>query len=182
MTRDVNTHVRRGHPITLGLMILFGIIELSLSAWLTSQFNRFHNERTLSERDRVRFTLFTSTWTVVWAALLLLLFAHSATGSMLTSVLAHLVLPAYLYDLQLIFPSLGFTWLLWTAAAAAITDMLGGGLNCRLEDAFAYCNHLNALEAFAWIEWLLCTFAIAVVIWRGISSARSGNGYRGSLV
>ncbi|KAJ7740076.1 hypothetical protein B0H16DRAFT_1324539 [Mycena metata] len=169
MTRDVNTHVRRGHPITLGLMILFAIIELSLSAWLTSKFNHFHNYRTLSERDRVRFTLFTSTWTVVWAALLLILFAHSATGSMLTSVLAHLVV-------------LGFTWLLWTAAAAAVTDMLGGGLNCKLEDAFAYCNQLNALEAFAWIEWLLCTFAIIVVLWRGISSARSGNGYRGSLV
>ncbi|KAJ7157424.1 hypothetical protein C8R46DRAFT_1114477 [Mycena filopes] len=169
MTTDANTHVRRGHPITLGLMILFGIIELSLSAWLTSQFNRFHNERTLSERDRVRFTLFASTWTIVWAALLLILFAHSATGSMLTSVLAHLVV-------------LGFTWLMWTAAAAAVTDMLGGGLNCQLQDAFVYCNHLNALEAFAWIEWILCTFAIVVVVWRGISSRRSGNGYRGSLV
>ncbi|KAJ7842193.1 hypothetical protein B0H14DRAFT_2724610 [Mycena olivaceomarginata] len=167
MTMD--THVRRGHPITFGLIILFAIIELSLSAWLTSQFNRFGNEQTLTERDRVHFTLFASTWTVVFSALFLILFAHSPNGSMLTSVLAHLVF-------------LSLTWIIWTAAAAAITDMLGGGLNCKLQDAFVYCNHLNALEAFAWIEWLLVTFAIIVVIIRGVTSSRRGDGYRGHLV
>lgn len=51
------------------------------------------------------------------------------------------------------FHSLGFTWIMWTAAAAAITEMLGGGLNCKLQDTFVYCNQLNALEAFAWVEW-----------------------------
>ncbi|KAF7319674.1 hypothetical protein MKEN_00748600 [Mycena kentingensis (nom. inval.)] len=162
-------HIRRGHPITLSLIILFGIIELSLAAWLTSQFNKLHNPESTTERDRVRFTLFVSTWTVVWSALLLVLFVHSATGSVLTSVLAHLVF-------------LGITWLLWTAAAAAVTEMLGGGLNCKTQDVFAYCNQLNALEAFAWIEWLLVTFAIIVVLIRGISAARRGDGYRGGLV
>lgn len=49
--------------------------------------------------------------------------------------------------------SLGLTWLLWTASAAAVTEMLGGGLNCKFQDFFVYCNQLNALEAFAWIEW-----------------------------
>ncbi|KAF7292254.1 hypothetical protein MKEN_01477200 [Mycena kentingensis (nom. inval.)] len=151
------------------LIILFGIIELSLAAWLTSQFNKLHNPESTTERDRVRFTLFVSTWTVVWSALLLVLFVHSATGSVLTSVLAHLVF-------------LGITWLLWTAAAAAVTEMLGGGLNCKTQDVFAYCDQLNALEAFAWIEWLLVTFAIVVVLIRGISAARRGDGYRGGLV
>ncbi|KAJ6541530.1 hypothetical protein B0H19DRAFT_316853 [Mycena capillaripes] len=166
---SMDTHVRRGHPITLGLIIFFGIIELSLSAWLTSQFNKHNDEVNLSERDRVRFTLFASTWTIVFSALFLILFAHSANGSILTSVLAHLVF-------------LGFTWIIWTAAAAAVTEMLGGGLNCKGQDFFAHCNQLNALEAFAWIEWILVTFAILVVIVRGISSSRRGNGYRGGLV
>ncbi|KAJ7052170.1 hypothetical protein C8F01DRAFT_1171182 [Mycena amicta] len=165
----IDHHVRRGHPITLGLIILVGIIELSLSAWLTSQFNKKHTESSLTERDRVRFTLFASIWTVVFSALFLILFAHSATGSILTSVLAHLVF-------------LSFTWLVWTAAAAAVTEMIGGGLNCKLQDTFAYCSQLNALEAFAWIEWILVTFAILVVIVRGISAARRGDGYRGGLV
>ncbi|KAJ7494365.1 hypothetical protein B0H11DRAFT_2156159 [Mycena galericulata] len=164
----MDTHVRRGHPITFGLIILFGIIELALSAWLTSKFNMLHNERTLTERDRVRFTLFTSTWTVIFSTLMLVLFWHSSDGSVLTSVLSHLIF-------------LGFSWLLWTASAAAVTEMLGGGLNCKTQDAYVYCNQLNALEGFAWVEWLLVTFAIIVVLIRGIAAARRGDGYRGSL-
>ncbi|KAF8215558.1 hypothetical protein K438DRAFT_1926148 [Mycena galopus ATCC 62051] len=170
MTTESGTHIRRGHPITFGLMILFAIIELCLSAWLTSMFNKFNNENSIDERDRVRFILFASTWTVVFSSLFLILFMHSPNGSMLTSVLAHLVY-------------LSLTWIIWTAAAAAITEILGGGLNCRIQDVFVYCNHLNALEAFAWLEWLLVTFAIIVVIIKGITSARrGGNGYRGHLV
>jgi hypothetical protein len=71
---------------------------------------------------------------------------------------------------------------MWTAAAASITEMLGGGLNCKAQDAYVYCNQLNALEGFAWLEWLLVTFAIVVVLIRGIVAARRGDGYRGGLV
>ncbi|KAJ7683138.1 hypothetical protein B0H17DRAFT_1074662 [Mycena rosella] len=166
---SMDTHVRRGHPITFGLIILFGIIELSLAAWLTSQFNKHPFDHTISERDRVHFTLFASTWTIVFSALFLVLFMHSANGSILTSVLAHLVF-------------LALTWIIWTAAAAAVTQMIGGGLNCRTQDVFVYCNQLNALEAFAWLEWILVTFAILVVIVRGIQATRRGDGYRGGLV
>ncbi|KAF7347137.1 MARVEL domain-containing protein [Mycena venus] len=162
------THMRRGHPITFGLLIFFGIIELSIAAWLTSQFNKFNNEQFVGERDRVRYTLFASIWTVVFSALFLILFAHSPNGSMLTSVLAHLVY-------------LTLTWIIWTAAAAAITDVLGGGLDCSL-GIYTYCHQLDALEAFAWVEWILVTFAIIVVIICAIVSARRGNGVRGHLV
>jgi uncharacterized membrane protein len=71
---------------------------------------------------------------------------------------------------------------MWTASAAAVTEMLGGGLNCKTQDAYIYCNQLNALEGFAWVEWLLVTFAIIIVLWRGIKAARRGDGYMGSLV
>ncbi|KAF8191642.1 hypothetical protein K438DRAFT_1675742 [Mycena galopus ATCC 62051] len=165
----MSTHVRRGHPITFGLIIFFGVVELALSAWLTSKFNMLHNQRSLSERDRVRFTLFTTTWTIFSSGLLLILFWHSSDGSILTSVLSHLII-------------LGFSWIMWTAVAASVTEMLGGGLNCKTQDAYVYCNQLNALEGFAWLEWLLVTFAIVVVLVRGILAARRGDGYRGSLV
>ncbi|KAJ7511685.1 hypothetical protein B0H11DRAFT_2268733 [Mycena galericulata] len=134
---------KRGDFIVFGLTIFYGIIELSLAAWLTC----------FTERDRVRFTLFTSTWTVVFSALFLILFAHSTSGSILTSVLSHLVF-------------LGLTFLLWTASAAAVSSSTAG-------------SQLNALEAFAWIKWILVTFAIVVVIVRGIGAARRGDGYRG---
>ncbi|KAJ7084857.1 hypothetical protein B0H15DRAFT_783392 [Mycena belliarum] len=165
----LDKHIRRGHPITFGLIILFGIFELALSAWLTSRFSMLHNERNSSERDRVHFALFTSTWTIFFSGLLLTLFWHSADGSMLTSVLSHLIF-------------LGFTWIMWTATAAAVTQMLGGGLNCERQDIFVYCNQLNALEAFAWVEWLLITFAVIFVLVRGIVAARRGDGIQGALV
>ncbi|KAF7297869.1 Aldehyde dehydrogenase [Mycena chlorophos] len=165
----MDKHVRRGHPITFGLIILFGLFELALSAWLTSMFNTHHNMRSLTERDRVRFALFTSSWTVLFSTLLLALFWHSSDGSILTSILTHIIV-------------LAFTWLMWAATAGAVTEMLGGGLNCKIQDSYIYCNQLNALEAFAWIEFLLVTFAIIVVLVRGIAAARRGDGYRGGLV
>ncbi|KAJ6600964.1 hypothetical protein DFH09DRAFT_900802, partial [Mycena vulgaris] len=94
----------------------------------------------LSERERVRFTLFVSTWTVTCSGLFLVLSMRSTTGSILTSLPSLHAQPG----LQLI----------WTAMASAITQMLGGGLNCKTEESesFVYCNQLNALEGFAWAE------------------------------
>jgi hypothetical protein len=48
--------------------------------------------------------------------------------------------------------SLLLTWIFWTGGAAALTAALGGGLDCN-NAPFAYCGQLNALEAFAWMEW-----------------------------
>ncbi|KAG9096696.1 hypothetical protein FS749_007948 [Ceratobasidium sp. UAMH 11750] len=166
----LDTHIRRGHPITFSLLIFFGIIEGAIATWLTTQFNRHHNYLSLSVRDRTRLITFTSWWTVLFCAILLALFMRSPTGSMTTSVLVHLVF-------------LGITWVLWVAGAASITAALGGGNNCsNTQEQIVYCNQLNALEGFAWVEWILCTFAIFVVIVCAIRSMRRGDGARGSLV
>lgn len=163
-----DTHIRRGHPVVFSLIVLFSVIELAISAWLVSRFNMHHNA-SKSEQDRVRFLLFTSIWTVVFGSFYMILFLHSASGSMATSVLSHGIF-------------LFITWVFWTAGAAAITSTLGGGLNCSTQDTFVYCGQLNALEGFAWIIWILVTFAIIIVILRGISAARRGDGIRGHLV
>ncbi|KAF5385107.1 hypothetical protein D9615_000958 [Tricholomella constricta] len=165
----VDDHIRRGHPILFGLLLVFSIIEMSISAWLTSRFNAHHNYRNTSERDRVRYALFASIWTIIGSSLFLILFIHSATGSIMTSVAAHLIF-------------LILTWIIWIAAAASISAMVGGGLNCPTQTIFVYCGQLNALQAFAWIIWILVTFMLIVVIFRGISAARRGDGYRGGLV
>jgi len=164
-----DTHVIRGHSITFGLIVFFSIIELAISAWLVSHFNKYQNYSSKSEEDRVRFLLFTSVWTAVFGALYLVLFLHSATGSILTSVMSHGVF-------------LFITWIFWTAGAAAITSTIGGGLNCSNPHGFVYCGQLNALEGFAWVIWILITFAIIIVFLRGISAARRGDGLRGHLI
>jgi hypothetical protein len=162
-------------------------MQLALSAWLTSKFNFLDNERSLSERYLIYFALFTSTWTVCFSGLMLILFCHSPDGSVLTSVLAHLILcvGCTLFNLFTYsrIRSLGFTWIMWIVNAAAVTNMLSGGLNCA-EDGryFAYCNQLNALEGFAWLEWFLVTLAIIVVLVPAITAARRGGGFRGGFV
>lgn len=138
MTFD--SHIQRGHPIITFLLALFGIVELAISAWLTARFNRFHDYTDLSERDRVRFTLFASTWTVSSAIFFGLMFTLYSRASAATSIIVHVV---WLF----------LTWVIWTAAAAAVTEMLGGGLNCNDVTGFNYCGQLNAMEAFAWILW-----------------------------
>ncbi|KAI0319940.1 hypothetical protein OF83DRAFT_1107489 [Amylostereum chailletii] len=167
---SIDAHVRRGHPITLGLLTFFGIIELAIAAWLTSRYNSHHNYPFVGIRDRTTFLLFTSAWTVVFSLLFVLLFMHSAsTGSPLTSVASHFVV--FL-----------LTWLFWTAGAASLTAGLGGGLNCSAHGQPAYCNQLNALEAFAWVEWVIVTVFLVIVLLLGIRSLRRGDGYRGQMV
>jgi len=166
----IDHHIRRGHPITFGLLVFFGIIELAISGWLTAKFEAHHNERNATERDRTHFVLFVSCWTVFFSLFYMVLFLHSAsTGSVLTSVASHAIF-------------LLLSWIGWVAAAAAVTQLIGGGLNCSKQDTFVYCNQLNAMEGFAWIEAILVTFALIFVLIRGISAARRGDGYRGQLV
>ncbi|KAH7920942.1 hypothetical protein BV22DRAFT_1132678 [Leucogyrophana mollusca] len=163
-----DTHMRRGHPIVFSLIIFFSIIELAISAWLTSRFNAHNNYFNLAERDRTRFLLFTSIWTVFFSGLYMFFFFFSPSGVM-SSVASHIFF-------------LLLTWIFWTAGAASITSALGGGLNCSTQAIFVYCGQLNALEGFAWVIWILVTFAILVVTIRGIQAARRGDGMRGPLI
>jgi len=162
-----NDHVKRGHPIVFGLIIFFSMIELAISAWLVSHFNKHRNYTDRSENDRTRFLLFASIWTLFFSVGYTVLF-WIAPSSVLASVASHGIV-------------LFFTWLFWTAGAAAITAELGGGLNCSTQNTFVYCGQLNALEGFAWVIWVLVTFAIIVVFIRGVTAARRGDGFRGPL-
>jgi len=167
----IDDHVRRGHPVIFGLLIVLAIVELAISGFLTSRYNSHHNYPSSGIRDRARYLLFCSIWTIVFSALYMLLFLHSAsTGSVMTSVASHL----------------GFlilTWIFWTAGAAAITAGLGGGHNCStIKYELPYCNQLNALEGFAWAEWIILTLALFASIGLAVRAMRRGDGYRGQLV
>ncbi|CCL98056.1 uncharacterized protein FIBRA_00050 [Fibroporia radiculosa] len=165
MPVNLDTHFRRGHPVVFTLLIIFSIIELAISGWLVARFNSHHNFMSISVRDRTRFLLFCSAWTILLSSLYAGFFWLSA--SVFTSVLSHLIF-------------LFVTWVLWLAGAASITAALGGGLDCG--NHFTYCGQLNALEAFAWIIWVLTFFAFFSVILRAVSASRRGDGMGGQLV
>jgi hypothetical protein len=164
---DFDTHVRTGHPIVFSLIIFCSIIELSLSAWLTSRFTAYHNYFSLAERDRTRFLLFTSTWTIVFSGLHMF-FSFYLPGSVLGSVASHIFF-------------LFLTWAFWTAGATSITFTLSEELN-RNAQSVSYPVQLNALQGFAWVTEALVTFALIAVVIRGILAARRGDGLREPLI
>jgi hypothetical protein len=111
--------------------------QLSISAWLTSRFTARHDYSFLGERDRTRFVLFASVWTLFFAALYMTVFQFSSRDRAFTSVLSYGIL--YVYRTMLSNMTLTerhrdrsflLTWIIWTAAASSVTVMLGGGLNC----------------------------------------------------
>ena len=151
------------------------LLQLSISAWLTARYHDHRNFLTTTERDRVHFLLFCSIWTTflspIFPVLLILEWAQFMAG-----IAAHVILYVISINLRpvipliVIFCSLFLSWVFWLSGAAAITESLGGGLNCKYVASacilyllalysrprslgFIYCSQLNALEAFAWIEW-----------------------------
>ncbi|EJD03794.1 uncharacterized protein FOMMEDRAFT_105969 [Fomitiporia mediterranea MF3/22] len=168
---NFDNHIRRGHPVLFGLIVFFSIIEGAIATWLIARFDQHHNYPSKAVRDRTGLLTFTSWWTVLFGAIYAGLFLWSASRTstnVLTSVGSHAIF-------------LVITWILWTAGAASITAALGGGHNCS-KTALVYCDQLNALEAFAWIVWVLVTIALFVVLVRGCLSARRGDGLKGQLV
>lgn len=160
-TMNSDTHMRMGHPIVSSLIIFCSIIVLSISAWLTSCFTVDDNYFSLAERDRTRFLLFTSAWTIVFSVLYMLFFFY-LPGSVLGSVGSHIVF-------------LFLTFIFWTSGATSITTVLGAELNSNTQRSIIYLDQLNALQGFAWVTEALVTFALVAMLIRGIIAARPGS-------
>jgi len=160
--------LRKGHPIAFGAIVVFAIIEMCIAAWITAKYNANHNFPNSGLRARVRYILLVSVWTIIFCSAYLGLFMYMA-ANMITSVASHFVF-------------LFLTWILWLAAAAALTQSLGGTLDCKIQSEFVYCGHLNALEGFAWLIWVVMTFMLLFVLVRGIMGARRGEGVAAPMV
>ncbi|KAG2126893.1 uncharacterized protein EDB93DRAFT_1096847 [Suillus bovinus] len=159
-TTNFDTHMRMGHPIVFSLIIFCSIIVLSISAWLTSCFTAYDNYFSIAERDRTRFLLFTSAWTIVFSSLYMLFF-FCLPGSVLGSVASHIFF-------------LFLTFVFWTAGATSITILLGEELNRNTQGHILYLDQLNALQGFSWVTEALVTFALVAVLICGIL----GSGHR----
>jgi len=166
-----DTIVQKGHKFAFGLLIIIGIIEIAITGFLTGRYNSRHDYPNKSIRDRIRFLLFASFWTVFLSLFYIVLFIRSASsGSVASSILSHAGF-------------LTLTWIFWTAGAAALTASLGGGHNCsNLPYELPYCNHLNAAMGFGWAEWVLVTFLLIAVLVIGGRATRRGNGWNSPLV
>jgi len=161
-----SSYLKPGYHFFFVLIVVIAIIELSISAWLTSRYNSHHNFLSTTERDRVRFLLFCSIWTTLLSPIFPVVLSLESL-EVLSSVAAHLVF-------------LFVSWVFWLSGAAAITQSLNGGLNCG--DHTIYCGQLNALEAFAWIEWVFLTFGFVFVIVLAVRAGQRGQGYREPVV
>ncbi|KAL7412435.1 hypothetical protein BDY24DRAFT_392909 [Mrakia frigida] len=164
----VEDHVRRGHPITFGVLIIFTIIEGAISTWLVSTYNKNGNYPGREVRDRSRFLCFLSWWTLFFS-ILYLVFFQIANSSPVASIASH--------GTWII-----ITWIMWTVGAATITATFKGGLNCGIEDALLHCGQLNALEGFAWVNWIIMTFLLVVIILLGARGLRRGDRFSGGLI
>jgi len=160
-----SSYLKPGYHFFFISIVVFAIIELSISAWLTARYNSHHNFLSTTERDRVRFLLFCSIWTTLLSPIFPVVLSLESL-EVLASVAAHLVF-------------LFVTWVFWLSGAAAITQSLNGGLDCG---HFIYCGQLNALEAFAWIEWVFLTFGFVFVIVIAVRAGQRGEGYRDPVV
>ncbi|GAA5952442.1 hypothetical protein JCM21900_005311 [Sporobolomyces salmonicolor] len=167
MPVNVDTHVKRGHPIVFGLLILFSLIEWIQCAVLVASYNHHNDYPSDSIRDRVRFLLFCGLWTFVFSIAYIVGF-FKAASSFAFSIASHAV---WIF----------VTWVFWLAGAAALTNSLGGGLDCG-DFHGGHCHQLNNAEAWAWISWITTTFLLAVVLMLGGRSARGGNGFGGAMV
>lgn len=158
------------------MQVAQGSSQLSISAWLTARYNEHHNFLSKTERDRVRFLLFCSVWTIVLAPVFLTSFLTSP-GSIFASVAAHGILCVLG---QFVAPVVSDRIFL---QPVHVVGVLVGGCSRTSRVArrevelqvrppsrhsfvrrtltlylahshhFVYCGQLNALEAFAWIEW-----------------------------
>jgi len=163
---DASAITRRGHPVLFGILLVFGIIEGAVTAWLVNQYD-YYGYPNSSIRDRVRFLVFTAWWTVVFSAGYIAVF-FTAPGSFLASIASHGV---WVF----------ITWVFWLSGAAALTAALGGGLSCGLTN-LAYCSQLNASIAFAWIEFIVITILLALIAFVGTSAMRRGDKLSAGLV
>lgn len=160
------SYLKPGYYIFFVVIIAIAIIELSISAWLTSRYNSRHDFLSTAERSRVRFLLFCSIWTTALSPIFPVVLSLESLEA-LASVAAHLIF-------------LFVSWVFWLSGAAALTNSLGGGLDCSHH--FVYCGQLNALEAFAWIEWVFLTLGFVFVIVVAVRTGQRGEGYRGPVV
>lgn len=75
-------------PVIFGLIALWAIIEGSITSFLVARYNSNNSYPNNSFRDRLKFTVFVSWWTVVFS-IAYLVFFQLGSGGVISSVASH---------------------------------------------------------------------------------------------
>lgn len=87
----------------------------------------------------------------------------AGVGGLFTSIVSHFVF-------------IFIDWVFWLSASAALTSALHGGLNCSSNVYhIKYCSANEALIAFGWINFVLTTILLSVVLVIGAGAFRGGS-------
>ncbi|CAO1627826.1 unnamed protein product [Parajaminaea phylloscopi] len=165
---DLSSHIRRGHPISFGILVFCSLVVAIISSVLSHDYSANHeqgpNIHSNGLSAKVHFLVFTGWWTFLFAIAYLALFL-TGIGGVVTSIAGHGI---WLF----------LTWIFWLAGSAALADGLGSSCS---DKGYYYCNSLRALEAFSWISWVLVTFMLGVVAAIGGGAFRGGRGLKDGL-
>ncbi|MBW0543154.1 hypothetical protein O181_082869 [Austropuccinia psidii MF-1] len=151
------------HPALFFLSWVFALIEFLITAILVHNYDS-NGYPTDSVRDRLRFLLFVSCWTLLFVPVYIAANLR-APGRAIASISSNLAFTSV-------------TWLFWFSGAIAWTDALGGTLHCGdlflqnsvIEISIPYCGSLRAAQAFSWM--ILITFS-AILGYVGLSAAKA---------
>jgi len=156
----LQTFIMRGyHPILFGLIVVFGLVELGLTAWFESNFNAT-GWPSAQYQNLINFLLFDAVWTVLFGLAYVFWIAGGAMH-ILASIAGSTI------------------WLLITAifwvVGAALFDQTRGGANCLGAPSLSICREAQAIEVIAWIEFALCILTILAAVFWTRSSRRNYN-------
>lgn len=143
--------------VLMGIVLVFSIIEGAITGYLVHSYNKHHTYPSHSIRDRVRFLLFCSWWTVVWAIAYITFHFTAAAGSVIGVVLNTL--------------ALGATWVFWLGGSAS----LSAAMRHRHYGNTVHHSQLRAGEGFGWATWILLTFDMLVALYVAFDTSRNGN-------
>ncbi|PWN29527.1 hypothetical protein BDZ90DRAFT_216838 [Jaminaea rosea] len=161
---DFSSHVRRGHPITFGVLVFISLVVAIIASVLTHDYNAGDELHDQPLVNRVHFWVFTGWWTFLFSIAYTALFL-TGVGGVVTSIAGHGI---WLF----------LTWIFWLAGSASLANRIG--TDCS-NHGYYYCNSLRALEAFGWIGWALLTIMLAVVAAIGGGAFRGGRGLKDGL-
>ncbi|KAJ7492590.1 hypothetical protein FB451DRAFT_1021393 [Mycena latifolia] len=146
------------HPFLFTMMLLSGVAELGLTAFLVNAGNAHDTWPSPRYHALLVFILFNATWTVVFTAAYMLWLTDGAKH-----LLANIASSIFW---------LGVTVTLWGVSAGMFHHTRTGG-NCPTSPPISRCRQSLTVEALAFTELALATVALFFTcVWAGTSSGR----------
>lgn len=171
MAVDYYRLLSTGRFITYGFLGLFSLLDLIIACAAISWYSS-HNVGTPAQGP-LGFMIFCGIVSFITMVFLILLSVTSQTTRIFGPLAGMWQARYELIPLSLLF-------VFWLSGSAAMTDQLGGGLNCgNLQDSpkgiVMTCNSTNAVLAIAWMAFVANIFCMIVTLAGVIMASRAGD-------